>query len=118
MSGLNIALIGAAATVFAAIIGYLGVRLTRKSQQETAVDARWAKMLENQREDFNALLEPMRQSITDLEGKVDKLQTELRAERVRFRSAIRFIRELLQFIDTHAPAPHPPAIPLDLADDL
>lgn len=118
MSGLSIALIGSAATIIAAFIGYLGIRLTRKSQQEAAVDARWAKMLENQREDFEALLKPMRESIDNLESKVDRLTTELRTERRRFRSAMHFIRKLLRFIDHHVPGAHPPEIPAELVDDL
>lgn len=118
MGGTEIALIGAAATILAALIGYLGARLTRQSQRETATDARWQAMLESQRKHFESLLDPMRQQIADLEENVGELKTELRTERGLFKIAMRFIRELLSFVDQHVPGSHPPQIPAELADDL
>ncbi|WP_336881375.1 hypothetical protein [Rhodococcus globerulus] len=83
-----------------------------------AADARWQAMLDQQRQDFLALLDPMRQSISDLNGKVAALETALDDKEDSLRAAIEFIRELLAWIRLHSPDLTPPDVPPSLAADV
>lgn len=83
-----------------------------------AADARWQAMLDQQRKDFEALLDPMRQSIADLTGKVAVLEAALDAKDIKLTEAIEFIRELLAVIRQNAPGLTPPDVPLSLAADV
>ncbi|NKR32289.1 hypothetical protein GS504_15575 [Rhodococcus hoagii] len=94
------------------------VAVSDEREAHNAADARWQAMLDQQRKDFEALLDPMRQSIADLTGKVAALETALDDKEDSLRAAIEFIRELLAWIRQHSPGLTPPDVPPSLAADV
>ncbi|WP_158170986.1 hypothetical protein [Rhodococcus sp. JT-3] len=64
------------------------------------------------------LLVPLSERVGKLEARIDVLEAENEHKTKLLDSAIRFIRELLLWIENHAPGRPPPTIPPDLESEL
>lgn len=86
-----------------ALLGFFGSRLPT---------------LESQRADFQAIVGPLRDELSDLRERVGALETQRKEDKRRFGVAIQFIRELLAFIHSRWPADTPPPVPPELSDEV
>lgn len=87
--------------------------------EDDALSNRWKAIIEAQTQ---SLLEPMATRLRDVEGKVERLETELAMSRRKYWSAVAYIRQLLMWIARHMPedTEHTvvPQAPATLAEDL
>lgn len=90
-------------TVAVALLAFFGSRLPS---------------LESQRQDFQAIVQPLRDEVKRLQDRVQALEDGREKDRVRFAVAVQYIRDLLAFIRLHVPSFDPPAIPEELSDDV
>ncbi|SLG40494.1 Uncharacterised protein [Mycobacteroides abscessus subsp. abscessus] len=91
--------------------------IQRDNDRETAASlaSQWQGMLDQQRLTFEALLDPMRKQIADLNSKVNALEAALTRIRGLLRLALDHVRELR----SRWPADHPiPDLPDALRDEL
>jgi hypothetical protein len=101
----------------------LRVRLDRKNsiaQQEVAEDdaiaQRWQAIVQAQTE---ALVAPLRASVSDLQAKVEKLEGDLRTSRSKYWRSIVYIRQLLAFLSKQLPeGVEPPPAPPEILEDI
>lgn len=73
---------------------------------------------------FRAIVDALNKRIDDLQEEIDTLKTQLDDEqsqhevtRARFRSALRYIRSMMSWLSSGRHG-EPPAVPLDLMDDI
>lgn len=121
MSPLGMTLAGIAATILAGLFGYLGARLARRSSRESNVTADWAAFAEAQKiatANLEATVQRQGSEITNQGERINRLDRMLRDEQKRFRLAISFTRELLRWIEHHAPGQQPPEVPESLKEEV
>jgi len=121
MSGLEVALIGALATVAASLFGYLGTRQSRQSSRESNDTNNWAEILKGNNEQnarLNSEIRDLRTDQSELRTRVDDLEHKLDDEQRVRRSAFDYIRVLLRWIEERLPGVTPPAPPELLGKDL
>ena len=111
-------ILGLLSTALVAVIGWMAKQQGDKTQAQAATDARWKSMLDAATRTFEVQLEPMRRSIDDLRGEVDRLKDARRRDREKFREAATYIHVLLSWIRRHVPDKTPPKIPDVLANEL
>lgn len=104
------AVIAAATGVLGAILGYLAPR---------------SRSLDSQREDFKAVLEPLRDELKDLRVRVKSLedqhdddQAQHYKDQRKIDGLVDYVKELLAFIQLHVPSPPPPPIPPEISTDI
>ena len=104
-----------------AIGGVLHRSLNKAKAEATSAEAEATTtsaataLLDTQRKNFESLLDPMREELTRLRGRVARLEDRLAEEQSLRRHAIAYIRTLLAVVHAHAPE-HQPQIPPALND--
>lgn len=104
------ALIGAAAGILGAILGWFAPR---------------SRSLDSQRADFKAILEPLSAEQADLRRRITALETQHVADIEQHYKDVRridvlvdYVKDLLAFIRTHVQSPEPPPIPSEISNDI
>jgi hypothetical protein len=104
------ALIGAAAGVLGVVLGFFAPR---------------SRSLDSQREDFKAILGPLRDELTDLRTRITTLESQHVADTEQHYKDVRridiltdYVKDLLAFIREHVQSPEPPPIPLEFSKDI
>ncbi|MDE8648068.1 hypothetical protein PXH69_24115 [Rhodococcus qingshengii] len=97
------AIVGAASTILIALVGFIGLRMPS---------------LESQRQDFQAILDPLRKEIVDLRERVGELERGRKEDAKRMHVSLKFIRELILFINVNLPGVAHPAIPVEIEDEV
>ncbi|WP_280357063.1 YtxH domain-containing protein [Nocardia otitidiscaviarum] len=104
------ALIGAAAGILGAILGWFAPR---------------SRSLDSQREDFKSVLEPVLSELRDLRERVKTLEAQhvddVRQhykDQRRIDVLVDYVQDLLAFIRLHVPSPEPPPIPVEISNDI
>ncbi|MBF6538190.1 hypothetical protein IU418_13350 [Nocardia farcinica] len=84
-----------------------------------------ARSLDSQRQDFQAVLGPLRDELRDLRERVKTLEAQHRADTLQHFEDVRridilvdYVKDLLSFIRTHVPSPEPPPIPPEFSNDI
>jgi chromosome segregation ATPase len=123
-----VAVIAAVATVLAALIGYLGVRLTRASSREANATEQWAKLAEandaqNERlmkeiADLRAHQGRQDERIDQQRDRIDEVERKLESEQRVNRTAFDYIRTLLRWIEQRMPGATPPEPPALLKGEI
>lgn len=83
--------------------------------EDDAIASRWEALSKAQVE---VLLNPLRERLSEVEGKVKALEVELDASRKKYWTAIPYIRVLLGLFHRHAPEVALPPIPVNIAEDV
>ncbi|MFC1474126.1 hypothetical protein [Rhodococcus qingshengii] len=105
--------LGVGAVLLAIIAWLIGKRKTRAESGK--LDAEAAKIIADA---ASGLVAPLSERVGRLEQRIEILETENVHKTKLLDSAIRFIRELLMWIENHAPGRPPPTIPPDLESEL
>ncbi|QSE94204.1 hypothetical protein JWS13_39205 [Rhodococcus pseudokoreensis] len=94
----------------------LWIRNLRKDRAETGkLDAEAAHVIADA---AAGLVGPLSERVGRMEQRIDVLEEENARKTKLLDSAIRFIRELLAWIERHVPDHHPPTIPADLESEI
>ncbi len=86
--------------------------------RERLADERMAKMLNSQRADFEAIVQPLRDDVNVLRQEVRELHGVIDALRARYRVAIDYVRQLLSWARARSDGDTVPAIPQTIADEV
>lgn len=116
----------------AALLGYLGARFTARQSAKAAETA--AKVSERQVDvdEWRSIVGALRDEVGRLTSRVEALETrretdgvlidtlkaEVEARDVRYRTLVRFTRDVLAWIEARLPGERPPATPALVKADL
>lgn len=86
-------------------------------EEGSSLGEQYQKLLRAQAE---ALVNPLREEVESLRNEVSELREEVSSLRTRYWKAIRLVRDLYGWISAHASEikPSPPAVPVELVDDV
>ncbi|WP_039823257.1 hypothetical protein [Nocardia testacea] len=87
-------------------------------ERERLADERLRSMLDSQRADFEAIVQPLRDDVDVLRREVRELHSVIDALRARYRIALDYVRQLLSWARTRPDADTMPAVPQSIADEV
>lgn len=124
--------LGFLGAVTGAILTYLGVRFTARQNAKAAKDAATVSNRQVDVDEWRAIVAALREEVGRLSGRVDALEkkreddrdyietleAEARAHDARYRSLLRYVRDVLAWAARVMPDHDPPLAPEALRDEL
>lgn len=115
-----------------AVLSYFGVRFTARQNAKAAKDAVQVSNRQVDVDEWKAIVAALREEVGRLSGRVDALEAkreddrdyietleaEARAHEARYRSLLRYTRDVLAWAARIIPTHDPPLAPETLRDDL
>lgn len=118
-------ILGFIGAVTGAVLTYLGVRFTARQNARAAKDAATVSNRQVDVEEWKAIVAALRDEVArlstrvdNLEKKRDTLEAEARTHESRYRVMVRYLREVLAWAHTVAPAEEPPRPPEIIREEL
>lgn len=115
---MEVAVWTAIAAVISAVLLLLGTRYTAQASKRASEYTAMLSAPDHISSGYDRLNEDMWTTIRDLRDRVTKLEAEAAVRDSKYRAALGYIRTLLTHIALHAPAPHVPLPPPELAEDV
>lgn len=124
--------LGTVGVIVGAVLSFFGVRFTARQNAKAAKDAAAVSNRQVDVEEWRAIVGALREEVSRLSGRVDALEkkrdddrdyietleAEARVHEARYRSLLRYARDLLAWAAKIAPDHDPPVVPEPLRDDL
>lgn len=114
LSAVLVAVLALAGSIYTARLGRKGQQATTDIQRDSQVVQSYSELAE----DWGNERRELRQELTDLRVRIEKLEKRAAEAEQRYGLAITYIRRLLGWIAQHLPEVQPPPVPAAIASDL